>query len=120
MFFLVYWDKFGSHHPKQVCKNSDIFKGNICGGVPLLIKPLINSVSYLMSLRFALILQVAKWRGDIGSVGAWVRGWSESNFCMSGVGRVGPQNLGQVKKIGVDKILVWVKHVVFWSFIMTL
>ena len=32
------------------------------------------------------------------SVGAWVRGWSELNFCMSRVGRVGPQNFGVGQK----------------------
>ena len=33
----------------------------------------------------------------MGSVGAWVRGWSESNFARGCVGRVGPQSfdLGQ-------------------------
>ena len=32
---LVCWDKFGSHHPEQVLSISNMFKGNICEGVPL-------------------------------------------------------------------------------------
>ena len=32
---FVYWDNFGSHHPKKVLKILEIFKGNICGGVLL-------------------------------------------------------------------------------------
>ena len=30
---FAFWDKFGSHHPEQVLKISNMFKGNICGGV---------------------------------------------------------------------------------------
>ena len=36
--------------------------------------------------------------GGVGSVGAWVRGWRESNFGIDLVGRVGPQNFGEDKK----------------------
>ena len=33
--FFIYWDNFESHHSEQLLKISEIFKGNICGGVPL-------------------------------------------------------------------------------------
>ena len=36
--------------------------------------------------------------GGIGSVGVWFRGWRESNFGISRVDRVGPQNFGRIKK----------------------
>ena len=49
--------------------------------------------------------------GCVCIVGAWVRGWRESNFGRGRVGRVGPQSFGagQKKMAGVE-ILVWVKH----------
>ena len=44
----------------------------------------------------------------VGSVGAWVRRWRESNF---GIGLVGPQNFGEdKKKMAEVEILVWMKH----------
>ena len=30
--------------------------------------------------------------GDVGSVGAWVPGWRETNFCVGLMGLVDPQN----------------------------
>ena len=37
--------------------------------------------------------------GGVSSVGACVRGWRESNFSIYLVGRVGPQNVGEDKKV---------------------
>ena len=38
--------------------------------------------------------------GGVGNVGAWVRGWCESNFGIDLVGRVGPQNFSEDQKNG--------------------
>ena len=48
----------------------------------------------------------------MGSVGAWVRGWSESNFARGCVGRVGPQSFDLGQKNGRIEILGWVKHMI--------
>ena len=51
--------------------------------------------------------------GGVGSVGAWVRGWRESNFGIDLVGRVGPQNFGEdKKKMAEVEILVLVKNMI--------
>ena len=38
--------------------------------------------------------------GGVGSVGAWVRGWRETNFGIDCMGRVGTQSLARIKKYG--------------------
>ena len=54
--------------------------------------------------------------GGVRSAGAWVCGWSESNF---GMGCVGPQNIWcrSTKMAGVE-VLVWVKLMILLTFIM--
>ena len=42
--------------------------------------------------------------GGLGSVSAWVRGWSEANFGIGRIGRVGPQSFcADQKKWQVSK-----------------
>ena len=50
---------------------------------------------------------------DVGSVGAWIRGWRETNFGIGRMFRVGPQRFcaDQKKMAGVE-ILEWVKHMI--------
>ena len=69
---FVCWDKFGSHHPEQVLKISNMFKGNICEGVCCSWTIVITVDISCMSLL--------KSAGGVGSVVAWARGWRESNF----------------------------------------
>ena len=48
----------------------------------------------------------------MGSVGAWIYGWRESNFSMVSVGCVGLKNFGVGSVDGVGpKILAWVTWV---------
>ena len=107
--FIVCWDNFGSNHPEQVCEIFDIFKGNTT-----VVKP---SIVFAVHINFTSLLNVV---GGMSGVGVWVGGWFEPTFCMGRTGLVDPQHFSVGKKKGGIEILVWVKHVILWTFIMIL